>query len=344
MKKIYLLFALMLVCHPAPSHAKDTKPVVEDSVIEDDETTDDEVTGDEATDDEGDEAKEGDADADEAHDAHDATEEDDTKAGDKADDAEKTEALPEATKTPMVGKVGTTIGVAINESGKQDFNFDLPKGQFTVYVDAQRIGDGSLTSSIDSSLKLLKRNGAALPQYSGDLIYWNSHEKEYRVGKAFSFAAPTGVRLRLTNQSDGENNFWLTVVPAAPFKFLPYGFGAKVLDAKIGPSNGTGGTLESREFAYIRAKMPAGKWSVSLGAQEAEGRVYASLLSRDERGLDYTQSFSLITSAGEYGGEAREEKIITLTKPKTLIFRVYNEGAASRNPITYDVTIEPAEK
>ena len=325
MKKICILFALMmLMCHSNLSYAKDIKPVIEDSVIEDDEAPEEEDAKEE------DEAKE-----------------DDDEAGDdaeEADDAEKPEALPTATKTPIVGKVGKTIGVAIDESGKQDFNFDLPKGQFMVYVDAQRIGDGSLTSSIDSSLKLLKRNGAVLPQYSGDLIYWNAHEKEYRVGKSFSLAAPTGVRLRLTNQSNGENNFWLTVVPTAPFKFLPYGFGAKVLDAKIGPNNGTGGTLESREFSYIRAKMPVGKWSVSLGAQEEEGRVYASLHSLDERGLDYAQSFNLITSSGDYSGEAREEKIITLTKPKTLIFRVYNEGAASRNPITYDVTIEPTGK
>lgn len=309
MKKICILFALMmLLCNPTFSRAEDDETPIEDGVIEEDE-----------------EMEEGEPE----------------EAG---EEEEETKTLPPASKTPMVGKVGTTIGVAIDEDGKQDFNFDLPKGQFMVYVDAQRIGDGSLTSSIDSSLKLLKRNGAALPQYSGDLIYWNSHEKEYRVGKSFSLAAPTGVRFRLANQSDGENNFWLTVVPAAPFKFLPYGFGAKVLDAKIGPNNGTGGTLESREFAYIRAKMPAGKWSVSLGAQEAEGRVYASLLSRDERGLDYTQSFSLVTTADEYGGEAREEKIITLTKPKTLIFRVYNEGAATRNAIAYDVTIEPAGK
>jgi len=317
MKKIYLLFALLLLSNPTFSHAKDTKPVVEDSVIEDDEGIDD-------------------ADTDEKDGVAKETED--------GDDSEKADELPEATKTPMVGKVGKTIGVSIDKDGKQDFNFDLPKGQFTVYVDAQRTGDGSLTSSIDSSLKLLKRNGAALPQYSGDLIYWNAHEKEYRAGKAFSLTAPTGVRFRLTNQSNDTNNFWLTVVPTAPFKFLPYGFGAKVLDAKIGPNNGTGGTLESREFAYIRAKIPAGKWSVSLGAQEEEGRVYASLHSLDERGLDYAQSFNIITSSGDYGGEAREEKIITLTKPKTLIFRVYNEGSATKTEITYDVTIEPAGK
>ncbi len=264
-------------------------------------------------------------------------------AKDKSDDdKEKTVTLPPASKKALAAKVGKTYGVSMDEKERQDFDFNLPKGQFVVYVDAQRIGDGSLTSSIDSSLKLLKRNGAAMPAYSGDLIYWNAHEKEYRVGKAFSFSKPTGVRFRLNNASDGTNNFWLTVVPVVPFKFLPYGFGAKVMDAKIGSNNGVGGTLESRDFSYIRAKIPAGKWSVSLGAQEIEGRVYASLAAFDERGLDYKSSFSLITAAGDYGAEAREEKIITLTKPHTFIFRVYNEGAASRNEITYDVTIEPS--
>ena len=43
------------------------------------------------------------------------------------------------------------------------------------------------------------------------------------------------------------------------------------------------------------------------GAQEKEGRLYASLNSFYERGLDYPSSFLLITGAGEYGGEGREE-------------------------------------
>lgn len=247
-----------------------------------------------------------------------------------------------ASATPQTGKVGQTFAVVLDEKQKQDFNIDLPKGQFYVFCDAQRVGDGSLSTTIDSSLQLLKRNGAAFPQYGGDFIYWNSHEKEARAGKAFSFTQPTGIRFRLKNQSDGTNNFWLTVVPAQPFKFMPYGFGATVIPAKIGANNGTGGTLESRQFAYLRATIPAGKWSVSLGAKEEEGRCYATLLSLNERGLDYPQSFMLITSADDTGSEARTEKIITLSKSTTLIFRVYNEGAASQNPITYDVTIEPS--
>jgi hypothetical protein len=254
----------------------------------------------------------------------------------------KPPVIPAASATPQTGKVGQTLSVTLDEKQKQDFNFDLPKGQFYVFCDAQRIGDGSLTTSIDSSLQLLKRNGAAFPQYGGDFIYWNSHEKEARAGKVFSFAQPTGIRFRLKNQSDGANNFWLTVVPAQPVKFVPYGFGTTVIPAKIGPNNGTGGTLESGKFAYLRAAIPAGKWSVSLGAKEEEGRCYATLLSLNERGLDYPQSFSLITAADDYGSEARTEKILTLAKPTMLIFRVYNEGAATRNPITYDVTIEPS--
>ena len=254
---------------------------------------------------------------------------------------EETVALPSATKKALAAKVGKTYGVSMDKGERQDFDFDLPKGQFMVYVDTQTIGEGTSSLSIDSSLKLLKRNGAAMPQYSGELIYWNANVKEHRVGKAFSFSKPTGVRFRLNNAANGENNFWLTVVPVTPFKFLPYGFGAKVMNAKIGPNNGAGGTLGKREFSYIRAKIPAGKWSVSLGAQQKEGRVYTSLNSFDERGVDYTGSFLLITSAGDYGGEAREEKIITLAKPRTFIFRVYNESSGS-DDISYDVTIEPA--
>ena len=328
MKRLRLLIVMMLLCASSFALAGHAEPV-EDGVVEEDEMTTEKTKP---------------SDKGKVIDRTDVvrTAKDEDEASSEENGDQEAVTLPSATKKALVAKVGKTYGVSMDKGERQDFDFDLPKGQFMVYVDAQRIGEQSLTSSIDSSLKLLKRNGAAMSQYSGDLIYWNAHEKEYRVGKAFSFSKPTAVRFRLNNASNGENNFWLTVVPVAPFQFLPYGFGAKVMAAKIGPNNGAGGTLGSREFSYIRAKMPAGKWSVSLGAQQKEGRVYVTLNSLDERGLDYTGYFSILTSAGDYGSEAREEKIITLTKPRTFIFRVYNAGSSGSDDITYDVTIEPA--
>lgn len=241
--------------------------------------------------------------------------------------------LPAATKAPKVGKIGQMLAVQIDAKESQDFNFDLPKGQFFVYLDAQRVGEGSIVSNSDFSLLLLKRNGAQFPQFGSNLIYYNSRDRTLRVGKAFSFAKPTGVRFRIKNDADGINNFWLTVVPAAPAKFLPFGFGAKLQTIKIGPNIGTGSTLDAREFEYLRATIPAGKWSISLGAK-SEDNCSVDLFSLNARGLDYNDSIKIYG----VGKEDRKEEIITLTKPTTLIFRVQNDSGA--NAVAYDVTIE----
>ncbi len=252
----------------------------------------------------------------------------------------KEATLPAATKAPQVGKVGQMMAVQLDADESQDFNLDLPKGQFFVYADTQRVGEGSLTSNMDATIYLLKRNGAAMPNYGGHLIYFNSRDRTARVGKAFSLAKPTGVRFRFKNESDGINNLWFTVVPAQPVKFLPFGFGSKLKVAKIGSNNGSGGTLEHREYEYLRATIPAGKWSISLGAK-AEGdatRCYVSMNSLSARGVDYSGSIAIYG----VGHEERQEKIVTFKSPTTLIFRVLNEGAADTNTISYDITIEPS--
>ncbi len=243
--------------------------------------------------------------------------------------------LPANTKTPQVGKVGQTFKVQLDGKESQDFNLDLPKGQFFVTADVQRLGDKSTLTNIDASIYLLKRNGAQLPQYGGHLIYFNSGDSTARVGKAFSFAKPTGVRLRFKNESNGAHNLWLTVSMNSPVKFLPFGFGAKILPIKIGPNIGSGGTLGAREHQYLRATIPKGKWSVSLGAK-SEDNCAVDISSYNERGVDYPTSFSIYG----VGKEERKEKIITLTKPTTLIFRVLNDSGAEN--VAYDVTIEPS--
>ncbi|RYX80800.1 hypothetical protein EON83_26980 [bacterium] len=248
-------------------------------------------------------------------------------------------SLPAATKTPKVGKVGQTLAVSIGSKKSQDFNFDLPKGQFYVYVDAQGLKEGDSVSKIDATLILLKRNGAQFPQFGSNLIYWNSHERTSRAGQQFSFAKPTGVRFRIKNDAEGANNFWLTVVPLQPMKFLLFSFGSKVMTAKIGPNNGTGGPLNHREFDYLRATIPAGKWSISLGAHSEAGKCFVSMVSLNARGVDYMGSISIVGVEND----DRKEEIVTLAKPTTLLFRVVNEGAGDENPVTYDITIEPSD-
>ena len=251
----------------------------------------------------------------------------------QAEDAPPT--LPQASKTPRVGKVGQMMAVQLDAKESQDFNLDLPKGAFFVYADVQRLGDKSTLTNIDATLYLLKRNGAQLPNYGGSLIYFNSGDSTARVGKPFSFTKPTGVRFRFKNESNGAHNLWLTVVPASPVKFLPFGFGSKLLPIKIGPNIGTGSTLDARGFGYLRATIPKGKWSVSLGAK-SDDNCSVDLNSYDARGVDYPASFHIYG----VGKEERKEKIITLTKPTTLIFRVLNDSQAEN--VAYDVTIEPS--
>ena len=265
---------------------------------------------------------------------------DETSPGETAGGQTETGAVematpPAGSATPTVGKVGQTMSVQLDSKKAQDFNLDLPKGQFFVYVDAARIGEGSLTSNSDFSLLLLKRNGAEMPGYGGDLIYYNTRDRTTRVGKAFSFTKPTGVRFRIKNDADGANNFWITIVPATPVKWLPFGFGDVPKAIKIGPNIGTGGPLDARGYAYSRATIPAGKWSVSLGAK-SEDNCSVDVTSYDERGVNYPGSFSIFG----VGKDARKEKIITLSKPTTLIFRVLNDSQAEN--VNYDVTIEPS--
>ena len=240
-----------------------------------------------------------------------------------------------ASKTPVVGKVGQTFAVQVDAKESEDFNFDLPKGQFFVYADVQRLGDKSTLTNIDASVYLLKRNGAEMPGYSGHLIYFNSGDSTTRVGKSFGFLKPTGVRLRFKNESNGAHNIWLTVVPATPLKWLPFGFGDKLLPIKIGPNIGTGATLGAREHQYLRATIPAGKWSVSLGAK-SDDNCAVDISSYNARGVADAASFNIYG----VGKEERKEKIITLTKPTTLIFRVLNDSQAEN--VAFDVTIEPA--
>ena len=323
MKRLRLLAVLML-CASSFALAGHAKPVA-DADVEDEGTTEETKPSDES--------KVIDR-TDVVRVAKDKGEKEDQASSEENSEAEVV-TLPSATKKPMVGKVGQTMAVQLDSKESQDFNLDLPKGQFFVYADVQRLSEKSSMNNMDASIYLLKRNGAQMPGYGGDFIYFNSGDSTKRVGKAFTLAKATGVRLRFKSDSFGTHNLWLTVVAANPVKFLPFGFGAKILPVKIGPNNGAGSTLEARGFQYLRATIPKGKWSVSLGAQ-SEDNCAVDLDSYNERGVAYPISFSIFG----VGKEERKEKIITLAKPTTLIFRVLNDSQADN--VAFDVTIEPS--
>jgi hypothetical protein len=249
------------------------------------------------------------------------------------------QSLPAASNTPVVAKLNQTYSVVLNEKQRQDFNLDLPKGEFFVYCDGATVDD---YPRIFGSIELLKRNGAQMPEYTGDLKFWAQNEKVWREGAKFRLKAATGIRLRLKNTGSETNNYWLKVVPVTvQSQFVPFGFKIPVTPAKIGSNNGAGGTLAPSQVVFQRATIPAGKWSYSLGAQCEETRAYVSLIVLDAKGMP-TNFDGIISNAAETGSEVRKEKIIRLTKPTTLIFRVWNEGETISYPTKYDITIEPA--
>lgn len=243
-----------------------------------------------------------------------------------------------ASAKPIEGKAGQTFSVTLKEKQRQDFNLDLPKGEFFVYCDGKIVDD---TPRIFGAIELLKRNGAKMPNYTGDLKFWAQNERVWREGAKFRLSAPTGIRLRLKNTGSETNTYWVKVVPTTNTQFVPFGYKIPVIPAKIGSNNGAGGTLEPSQVVYQRATIPAGKWSISLGAQAEEARAYVTLTVLDAKGLASNYPY-IISNAGETGGEVRQEKILTFTKPTTLIFRVWNEGESISYPTKYDVTIEPA--
>jgi hypothetical protein len=233
------------------------------------------------------------------------------------------QSIRAASNTPVIGKLNQTYSVVLEEKQRQDFNLDLPKGEFFVYCDGATIND---SPRIFGSIELLKRNGAQMPEYTGALKFWAQNEKVWREGAKFRLKAPTGIRLRLKNTGSETNNYWVKVVPVTPqSQFVPFGFKIPVTAAKIGPNNGAGGTLAPSQVVFQRVTLPAGKWSYSLGAKGMPSNFDG-----------------IISNADETGSEVRKEKIIRLTKPTTLIFRVWNEGESISYPTKYDVTIEPA--
>lgn len=244
---------------------------------------------------------------------------------------------PAASPAPIPGKIGDPLGVALSANQGQEFDLDLPAGQFLVLCDGQAAGD---KPRIVGSVSLLKRDGTPLPGHDGEFVFWNQNQCVWREGGAFKLAKPTELRLRLKNTADGPSNYWLHVAKL-PAEFVPFGFALPVTPCEVGQGKGTNGTLAPGAVAYGRATIPAGKWNISLGAQAQNARAYASLITLDARGMA-VDSQLLIAATGEMGALARKAKSLSFSKPTPLLFRIWNEGAADKATITYTVTIEPA--
>lgn len=226
---------------------------------------------------------------------------------------------------------------------KQDYSLDLPSGQFLILCDSRAIGD---TRRLAASLSLLTPDGAPLPNTPSPLTAWNREERLWRDGKSFSLDQPQSIMLRLKNtDSEVAAKFWLTVIPDQP-KFVRFGFGNEVIEAQIGQGKGVGASIQYDVLNFQRVTLPAGKWSIGLHVESKESTAYASLLALDERGF-YNEAdplaFHMVAAAPEYGGQKTTEKIVTLTGPKTFIFRIWNEGSGDQHIFDYNLTIQKVD-
>jgi hypothetical protein len=244
------------------------------------------------------------------------------------------QVTPDTATALTLGKVARA---EIETGETQDFRADLPAGTYTVYVDAK-----AHTKRAHGSLTMLKKNGAALPGFNGELLNW-IESWSWRAGKTFTLKANTAVRFRL-KADDGQASYGITLVSANQKGFVPFAFGAEVKEAKVGTDEGVGGSLKEGECAFYRATIPAGKWDISVAAKLPDGRAYAECYFLSEKGIYEIGSAlaeHLIIAADDSGGQKRQEKTITLVKPKTLLFRIVNE-MGTESPMTYDLTIQKA--
>jgi hypothetical protein len=216
--------------------------------------------------------------------------------------------------------------IELDKGEKQDFRVDLTKGKYLVLVDHIPT-EGRLSGE----LLFLKQNGASLSNLNA--IRWGGEKIPGRHGDTITLGSNQALRLRLRNDSDGAGKYWVRVVPMPLKNFPAYGFGAKILMGQIGET-GNAGTLENTKCAFYKVTIPAGKWSISLAAKSA-GRAYAVLYMNAETGI----LGEMLTVNADTNESKREEKIVTLLKPRTYYFQIWNEGATDTEEVSYDLTI-----
>lgn len=234
--------------------------------------------------------------------------------------------------------VGATNHAALEAGESKDYALNLGKGDYWIIWDAKRSNEQS--SNLMGEIQLLKTNGVIVDSRAASL---NLIGLTGRAGAKFHVAKPFAARLRVKNDLSGSNDaeeMWVTVLPAKSLHFVPFGFGAEVQPAKVDTEEGVGGTLEKDgEAYYYRATLPPGRWSVSLGLKsEKSGNLGGAVDLLDPNGLSKEDRF---VNVNEIGTEARKEGILTVVKPRTVLFRVVS-GFRYSAPISYDLTIRKA--
>ncbi len=221
--------------------------------------------------------------------------------------------------------------VEANES--KDFAIPFAAGEFVVVLDLKR-SDG-MSSNITGGIKLLKSNGSIV---NDNILHVNVIHVINRSMASIKVASPFTARLRV--MMDQQLEGWITVVPAAKMHFVPFGFpNGELLPLAIGNEQAKGGELEPHSWAFHTIKLPAGKWNVSLYLAQTDNNK-----TNLQGNLQQLTEFGVIEPnteihMNEVDLEARKERMLVLTKPRTLIFRVSTE----ERKLKYDITIEKAE-
>jgi hypothetical protein len=239
-----------------------------------------------------------------------------------------------AKEAPELIKAMQTVHLTLDKDQSKDYLISLAKGFYWIIWDGRRT-DGAPRNLI-GRIQLLKNNGAIVDP---TLLNWNEIGVTARTGRRFQVARPLPARLRLHNEQD-DAEIWLTVVPQARMKFIPFGFGAPVTPAKLSTEEGVGGSLEKSGVAYHQITLPPGKWSISLGLTRPDGQsrnVMGKVDLLDPYGLTTKPQFIVVN---EIAAQARKEATLNVAQPKLVMFRVTNDDQSDE--VNYDLTIEKA--
>lgn len=232
-------------------------------------------------------------------------------------------------------RLGQSVELMLDKDESKDVSAQLGPGAYYVVVDSRR-GDGEI-SNIQVQVQLLKSNGSIIEP---GLVRINEICVSSRDSVRYTFTRPMAVRFRV-HSDQGPMLVWLTAVPVAKWAFVPFpAYNGEIKQLGIGPNNGKGGTLEKAAWAYHAIKLNEGKWNISLYAKRQDGsnsNIQMDLEALDEFGMRLSPPWKL--TLNEIGSEARREKELSLSKGRSLIFKVMNQHV----PMEYVVDIERAK-
>lgn len=242
-------------------------------------------------------------------------------------------------------KLNESSTVQLDKSSRQDFTINLNKGQYRIFVDTKGTDeDGKVTNVVQGSVKLMKGNGAVTTDLEYDFLGWYEFDAFHREVKVLNLKKNMQVRFRVQNSNLSRADMSLTVTPVSSKKFVDFGFGALIEDAKIDDEQGVGGKFDYLDYRYYRAVLPVGKWSITMGLRRPDGSdsyLAGSLLVLDEMGKRTNLEPAKIDTSSD---TARAELILDVKgKPRTVLLRLKNISN-NQGTLDYDLTVRKSEE